>query len=74
MPQIWPSVKSVALVLSGRNILPYLDDVDFQGFSKESVNNSEISDLVNILKGFENDDEANFEEWLQNQTFESGFL
>jgi hypothetical protein len=47
---------------------------DFQGFSKESVNNSEITDLVNILKGFENSDKENFEEWLQSQTFESGFL
>jgi hypothetical protein len=57
-----------------RKLLSALLEDDFQGFSNREVNRSEISDLMNVLKGFENISDEYLEEWLVNDACEGGFL
>jgi hypothetical protein len=40
---------------------------------KNSIRKSEITELVNVLEGYENMGEESLEEWLQNCACEPGF-
>ena len=70
--QAWSSVKSITLVRSWMKLLPDLEG-DFEGFSESEVSESNLRELVNEMKGFENVDEEDLCEWLEGEKSESGF-
>jgi hypothetical protein len=73
MSYSWFLVKPVALVEFLRKFVSALLEDDFQGFFNKDVNRSEISNLMSVLKGFENISDENLEEWLINDVCEGGF-
>jgi hypothetical protein len=62
--------SSVNLVRSRRELLPDLEDDDFQGFPNEKISTSKIVDMVCAMRNFENTDEDNVEELLQSDACE----
>jgi hypothetical protein len=54
------------LVHSWRKLFSDLEADDFQDFTNEEVKKSELIDLVDVSKEFENTDDENIEDCLQS--------